>query len=147
MPSYLSLHYHLVFSTRDRYPFIQPQWQARLYQLLTATIHTMDGLPQAIGGVADHVHLLVALKAAHSIGDVVQRVKAASTTWMHDEMMLTTFAWQESYAAFTVSASARTRVKSYIANQKIHHRVKTFREELAEMLDKAGVVYDPKYLE
>ena len=57
------------------------------------------------------------------------------------------FAWQDGYSIFSISATARSNVKSYITNQREHHRVKTFIEELTEMLEKAGVEYDPKYLE
>ena len=67
--------------------------------------------------------------------------------WVHEEIGLQRFAWQEGYAAFTVSATARESVRSYVANQQEHHRVKTFREEVVEMLEKAGVAYDSKYLD
>ena len=65
----------------------------------------------------------------------------------YEEIGRRAFAWQEGYAAFTVSATAREGVKHYIENQEEHHRVKSFREELIEMLHKAGVEYDPKYLD
>ena len=66
---------------------------------------------------------------------------------MHQEIGLRTFAWQEGYAAFTVSGTARDAVKTYIANQHEHHRMKSFREELVEMLEASGIQYDPKYLD
>ena len=145
--TFLSLHYHLVFSTKDRYPFIQPQWQERLFEYLGGTIKGLGGFPQALGGVADHLHLLLGLKATHCLADFMRELKKASSTWMHEEMNISTFAWQEGYAAFTVSASSRPGVKKYIVNQAEHHRKKTFREELVDMLQKAGVEYDPKYLD
>ncbi len=145
--TFLSLHYHLVFSTKDRYPFIQPQWQERLFEYLGGTIKGLGGFPQAVGGVADHVHLLLGLKATHCLADFMRELKKASSMWMHDELNVGTFAWQEGYAAFTVSASVRAGVKRYIANQAEHHRKMTFREELVEMLEKAGVAYDSKYLD
>ena len=97
--------------------------------------------------MADHVHLLVGLKATHCLSDFMRELKKASSTWVHDETGLRAFAWQEGYAAFTVSATAREGVKHYIANQAEHHRVKPFRKELIEMLAKAGIEYDPKYLD
>ena len=148
MPStYLSLHYHLVFSTKNRLPFIEVAWRSRLYEYMGGTIRGLGGFPQGIGGVADHVHLLIGLKATHCLADVLRDIKKAASVWVHDEIRVRDFAWQEGYAAFTVSATARDAVKHYIANQEEHHRTKSFREELIGMLEKAGIEYDPKYLD
>jgi len=148
MPStYLSLHYHLVFGTKNREAFIAPEWRARFHDYLGGTVRGLGGFPEGVGGVADHVHLLVGLKATHCLADVLRELKKASSAWVHDEIGLSAFAWQEGYAAFTVSATARAAVRHYIANQEEHHRVKSFREELVEMLDKAGIEYDAKYLD
>ena len=145
--TYLSLHYHLVFSTKNRETIIAPEWRARLHDYLGGTIRGLGGFPEGVGGVADHVHLLVGLKATHCLADVMRELKKASSTWVHEEIGLRSFAWQEGYAAFTVSATSRDGVRHYIANQEEHHRVKSFREELIEMLNKAGIEYDPKYLD
>ncbi len=145
--TYLSLHYHLVFSTKNREAVITPAWRARLHDYLGGTIRGLGGFPEGVGGVADHVHLLVSLKATHCLSDVMRELKKASSTWVHEEEGACSFAWQEGYAAFTVSATAREAVRHYIANQDEHHRVKSFREELVEMLNKAGIDYDPKYLD
>jgi REP element-mobilizing transposase RayT len=148
MPStYLSLHYHLVFGTKNREPRIAPEWRSRLHEYLGGTLSGLGGFPQGIGGVADHVHLLVGLKATHCLADVLRELKKASSAWVHENIGLPSFAWQEGYAAFTVSATAREPVRSYIAHQDEHHRIKSFREELIAMLDKAGVEYDLKYLD
>ena len=148
MPStYLSLHYHLVFSTKNREALITPEWRARLHDYLGGTIRGLGGFSEGVGGVADHVHLLVGLKATHCLADVMRELKKASSTWVHEEIGLRAFAWQEGYAAFTVSATSREAVRHYIANQEEHHRVKSFREELIEMLNKAGIEYDAKYLD
>ena len=148
MPStYLSLHYHLVFSTKNREAIIAPEWRARLHDYLGGTIRGLGGFPEGVGGVADHVHLLVGLKATHCLADVMRELKKASSGWLHEELGLPAFAWQEGYAAFTVSATSREAVRSYITNQEEHHRVKSFREELVEMLNKAGIEYVPKYLD
>ncbi len=148
MPStYLSLHYHLVFSTKNRETLIAPEWRARLHDYLGGTIRGLGGYPEGVGGVADHVHLLVGLKATHCLADVLRELKKAASTWVHEEIGLRAFAWQEGYAVFTVSATAREGVRHYIARQEEHHRVKSFREELVEMLEKAEIKYDPKYLD
>jgi putative transposase len=87
------------------------------------------------------------LKATHCLADVVRELKKASSVWVPNEIGMNSFAWQEGYSAFTVSATARSGVKTYIANQEEHHRTKSFREELIEMLKRAGVDYDPQFLE
>ncbi|MFO0808565.1 MAG: transposase [Gemmataceae bacterium] len=145
--TYLSLHYHLVFATKHREPFIAPDWRPRLHEYLGGTIAGLGGFPEGVGGVADHVHLLVGLRATHCLADVLRELKKAASVWVHEVIGLQAFAWQEGYAAFTVSATARPAVRRYIANQEEHHRARSFRDELTDMLAKAGVEYDPKYLE
>jgi putative transposase len=145
--TYLSLHYHLVFSTKNREAFIAEIWRERLYEYLGGTIRGLGGQSEGVGGVADHVHLLVGLRATHCLADVMRELKKSSSVWVHNEMKLPAFAWQEGYAAFTVSAPARAAVQRYIAHQEEHHRTQSFREELISMLEQAGVQYDPKYLE
>lgn len=148
MPStYLSLHYHLVFSTKDRKPIIQSGWRTRLHEYLGGTINGMGGICQAVGGVADHVHLLVGLKATHCLADVLRELKKSSSVWVHDEIRKKAFTWQEGYSAFTVSPTARGSVKRYIGGQENHHRKRTYREELIDLLQKAGIEYDPQYLD
>ncbi len=148
MPStFLALHYHIVFSTKDRVPFITPEWQTRLHEYLGGTVNRLGGFSQGIGGIADHVHLLVGLKATHCLADFMRELKKASSVWVHDEIKIPKFAWQEGYSAFTVSPPARPNVRRYIANQEEHHRVKSFREELQALLIAAGVEYEERYLD
>ena len=148
MPStYLSLQYHLVFGTKDRMPLIEAAWRLRLHEYLGGTIRGLGGFPEEVGGVADHVHLLVGLNATHCLADVMRELKKASSVWVHEELGILGFGWQEGYAAFTVSATAREAVRSYIANQEEHHRVRSSREEVVQMLEKAGITYDPKFLD
>jgi putative transposase len=145
--TYLSLHYHLVFGTKYRTPSIDARWRSRLHEYLGGTVAGLGGFPEGVGGVADHVHLLVGLKATHCLADVLREAKKASSIWVHEQIGDESFAWQEGYAAFTVSATSREAVQRYIAHQEEHHRAKSFRDELVEMLDKAQIEYDPKYLD
>ena len=145
--TYLSLHYHLVFGTKNREPIINDAWRLRLHEYLGGTIRGLGGIATEVGGMADHVHLLVSLRATHNLADVVRELKKASSIWVHDEIGLRTFAWQEGYAAFTISATVCEGVGKYIRNQQEHHRHRSFREEVEEMLTKAGVAFDPRYLE
>ncbi len=147
MSTNLSLHYHIVFSTKNRTPLIDKSWMSRLHEYLGGTVIGLGGVSQGVGGVADHVPLLVGLKATHCLADFMRELKKASSVWVHDEIHEQRFAWQEGYAAFTVSATSRDGVKRYIANQAEHHRVKSFREELKEFLEKAEVEFDERYLD
>lgn len=147
MPStHLSLHYHVVFSTKNRAPAIALAWRERLHAYLGGVVRNAEGVPEAIGGVADHVHLLIGLRATSCLADVVRDVKAVSSRWVHDEIGAQGFAWQEGYGAFTVSASQRGAVNDYIARQEEHHRKRTFQEEYLELLERSGVDYDERYL-
>jgi putative transposase len=148
MPStYLSLHYHIVFSTKNRLPLLDLEWRKRLHEYLGGIVVRLGGHADQVGGVADHVHLLVGLKATHCVADVLRELKKSATHWVQDEIGLRHFAWQEGYAAFTVSPSAKGGVRSYIANQEEHHRMKSFREELIELLGLAAIEYDPQFLD
>lgn len=112
MPStQFSLRYHLVFSTKDRTPSIVLAWRDRLHAFLGGTVNVLDGVPEAIGGVADHVHMLVGLRATHRLADVLREIKAVSSRWVHDEIGEKTFAWQEGYGAFTVGPSQCDEVR------------------------------------
>ena len=148
MPStHLSLHYHLVFSTKERRAIIAPDWRERLHSYMGGILNSMGAVPQAIGGVADHVHLLVGLKATHCLADVMRDLKRGSSEWVHDTIQDRAFAWQEGYGAFTVSATVREEVRHYIARQEEHHRTRTFREEYLEFLHRGGVEFDERYVD
>jgi putative transposase len=148
MPStFLSLHYHLVFSTKHREFLIDDQWRSRLHEYLGGTVKGLGAQSEIVGGTADHVHLLVELRATHTLADFMRELKKASSRWVHDEIRLHLFAWQEGYAAFTVSASALMEVRQYIENQENHHRKRGFLEELKTMLQRSGVNFEERYLD
>ena len=135
MPStHSSLHYHLVFSMKDRYPFITESWRERLHAFLGGSERTLGGVAESVGGTADHVHLLLSLKTTHCLAALLKDIKQASSAWVHDEMQIQKFAWQEGYGAFTVSASQLEGVRRYIASQALHHRKKSFQDEYLGLL-------------
>lgn len=146
MPSsHICLNVHLVFSTKDRLPFISAEYLERLHAYLGGIVKGMDAMPLAIGGVADHVHLLVSLKSKHRLDYLLRDLKADSSTWIHQELQKK-FEWQKGYGAFSVSPNSIEGVKKYIANQAEHHRKITFQDEYREFLKKSGVEFDEKYL-
>ena len=141
-----SLHFHLVFSTKNREPWLTEPIRDRLHDYLGGILRGLGGHPHAVGGVADHVHLATGLKPTQSVSNVMREVKSQSSRWMHDELRLPGFAWQEGFGAFTFSARDVEHVRGYVDNQKEHHRVKTFQEEYVAMLERGLVAYDEKYL-
>lgn len=147
MPStHLSLHYHVVFSTKDRHPLISPDWKERLHAYLGGIVRDLGGIPECVGGIEDHVHLLIGLKATHRLCDVLRDIKVSSSRWMHDVVGLQEFAWQDGYGAFTLSDNRREAVIQYIRNQAEHHRSRSFQDEYLTFLRQAGVEFDEKYL-
>jgi len=143
--TFFSLHYHIVFSTKERMPFIQADWRPRVHSYLGGIIRGMNGVAETVGGVADHVHLLVSLRPVHCIADVLRDMKKDSSSWVKENLE-PRFAWQEGYAAFTVSPSATDSVRNYIASQEEHHCRHSFVDELKELLARAGVEYEERYL-
>ena len=92
------------------------------------------------------MHLLIGLRATRRLADVIRELKAVSSGWVHNEIGMRGFAWQQGYGAFTVSASQREAVRQYIQQQPEHHRTRTFREEYLELLRRSGVEFDKRYL-
>src|SRR5260370_29703643 len=141
--TFFSLHFHLVFSTKERRPLIAPDWRANLHSYMGGIIRGMNGVAESVGGVEDHVHLLVSLRPIHRIADVLRDLKKDSTNWAR-ESFEKKFTWQEGYAAFTVSPTAIESVRKYIENQEEHHRKQSFVDELQQLLGKAGIEYYEK---
>lgn len=147
MPStQVSLHYHLVFSTRGRRRWINAHWEDRLYSYLGGVIKGLHGMPEEINGVADHVHILASLDTTRGLADVMREIKASSSQWVHRVIGNRLFSWQDGYGAFTVSCSQIEIVKNYIQNQKNHHQKRTFQDEYRNLLQLSGIEFDEKYL-
>ena len=147
--SFVCLHYHLVFSTKNRVPFITPEIEPRLWEYLAGTVRGLGGTPIQIGGVEDHVHLLVTLRQEPALSTILRDIKASSSGWLHDTFPeASDFWWQGGYAAFTVSHSNIDVVKTYIANQREHHQQlkMSFPDELRRLLTKHEVAFKEEYL-
>jgi REP element-mobilizing transposase RayT len=138
--TYLRLHYHIVFSTKYRQELIDKSWQKLFYINIGNKIKHLNAIPEAIGGLSDHIHLLIGLRSSHCLADVIREIKYHSCRWVHTELKLTNFAWQTGYSAFTVSYSGINAVKNYINNQEIHHKNKSFDYELYQFLQKNNLL-------
>ena len=145
--TYASLHYHLIFSTKNREPWLTPAIEQRTWKFIggIARAHRMTALQ--VGGVEDHIHALVTAPPTIAPFQIAQYLKGDSSKWIHDEFStLRNFGWQDGYAAFTVSKSTIPEVITYIQNQRQHHRKKTFQDEYLEFLHANSIEYDQRYL-
>lgn len=141
--SYTKLLYHCVLATKERRQFLKPDLRQRIYGYIKGIVAQCDGRVLAIGGTADHVHILLELPGSISIAEAMRLVKTNSSKWIHEMFPThTSFAWQTGYAAFTVSSSAVDDVVHYIENQERHHRTRSFDEELVEFLRRHQLQFD-----
>jgi REP element-mobilizing transposase RayT len=143
--TYLSIPVHIVFSTKQRAPLIGDAWRADLHAYIGGVARGLQAVPLAIGGVADHVHLLVGFPATKTVSEFVRELKKATHEWASRHR--SDFAWQRGYAAFGVSNSDCQMVKKYIANQEEHHRELSSAEELRRLLVEHGVEFDERFFE
>ena len=139
---------HLVFSTKDREPWFADVDKMNSMHAYLGGISAKQECPTiAIGGVADHVHLLARIARTISIADWVKELKRASTVWLKEEWPeFEPFHWQAGYGAFSVSQSNTYAVVAYVQNQAEHHRTKTFQEEYRSILRKHGIEWDERYV-
>ena len=136
---------HIVFSTKHREAMITDEIRERLYAYIGGIVRAEQGTLYAIGGVEDHVHLLIRWRADAAVSDLMRTLKSRSTKWVKSEFG-SDFAWQEGYAVFSVSKSQEDAVRGYIEKQVEHHRVVGFREELVRLLDVHGVEFDARWI-
>ena len=143
--TYSQILLHVVFSTKARAAFIMPELQKRLYEYIGGIIHAEKGTLYTIGGMPDHLHLLLRWRTDATLADLMRTVKARSSRWVHQTFPpFASFAWQEGYAAFSVSKSAEPDVKAYIENQPEHHMKHDFEHELLALLSAHAINYDPR---
>jgi REP-associated tyrosine transposase len=142
--SYSSVLIHLIFSTKRREPNIPAERQEALWSYLIGIGNNHNLTVIAAGGIETHVHLLFVLPQTIALAKAVQTFKANSSRWLSEHGLR--FAWQEGYAAFSVSRSQAAHVQRYIANQLAHHRRQSFEEEFELLLKKSAIKYDPKYM-
>jgi putative transposase len=136
---------HVVFSTKNREPLIAADVRDELYGFIRGIIHRRRATLFALGGMPDHVHLLIQIDTCTSVADLVQHVKGGSSKRIK-ESGLTKFFWQRGYGAFSVSQSNLAVVQKYIRNQEKHHGRISFQDELTELLKRHSVPYEEKYL-
>ena len=145
--SYVSSLYHVVFSTAGRIKSIDEQLQPRLWSYMGGIARENKFKALIIGGVEDHVHLLLSLSSTMAVAKAVQLVKGGSSKWVHDSFRERgSFEWQEGYGAFSIGISQVEGTKSYILNQKNRHRKMSFKEEYLSFLKRNEIDYDERYV-
>ena len=145
--TFASLHYHLIFSTKHREPWLRPDTQDRVWAFLGGIARENGMKALQIGGMPDHAHVVLGAPTSMSISKAAQLLKGGSSQWIKDEFPgMRGFAWQDGYGAFTVSKSNLSEVICYVQNQREHHRIKTYQEEFLSFLIRHEIDYDEKYL-
>ncbi|MCX6853613.1 MAG: IS200/IS605 family transposase [Verrucomicrobia bacterium] len=142
------LHYHVVFSTKNRIPWlVDPDVRERVWAFMGGIANENGSKPLIIGGIADHVHLLLQIPPRLAVSDVVKQIKGGSSRWIHDTFpSLKDFAWQDGFAIFAVSKSGLDVVIRYISRQEEHHDIGAFQDELRTLLERHEVPWDERYL-
>ena len=148
MPQSLCKNFvHLIFSTKNREPFLTEEVRVEMYSYLEGILRSWDSPSITIGGIEDHIHILFLLSKNHALKKIVEEVKSSSSRWIKTKG--TTFSdsyWQNGYGAFSVSQSNVESVRMYIAKQEEHHRRMSFQEEFREFLKRYEVEYDEQYV-
>lgn len=145
--TYNQIFIHLVFAVKYRDAIISQSWRQELYNYMTGLIGTRGHKVYAIGGMSDHIHILMSMSPKQSISELVLEVKRASTLWIKEKgYVRCQFAWQEGYGAFSYGKSQIDNVVRYIQNQETHHAKRSFRDEYVSFLNLFNVEYDEKYI-
>ncbi|MCB9851791.1 MAG: IS200/IS605 family transposase [Phycisphaerales bacterium] len=145
--TYSQLLLHIVFATKHRECWVDGSLAERLYPYMGGIIRAEGGVAYNIGGVEDHVHLLIRWKPDGKLSDLMRIVKSRSSRLVHETRKgLAEFAWQEGYSAFSVSYSNRDAVDRYIANQAEHHKTMDYRSELLRLLMAHSIDFEERYI-
>lgn len=138
---------HLVFSTKDRAKLILPEFSSDLYAYMAGICSSLKSQAYKIGGTENHVHIACSLPRTISVGDLLEQIKSGSSKWMKTQSpRCSLFSWQAGYGAFSCGQSQLPTLVNYIEKQHEHHSVKSFEEELRELLNAYEVEYDERYL-
>ena len=147
MHTFVNALYHCVFSTKDRLPLIDREIRPRLEPYLAGIARAEKMRLLGVGGVADHMHLLLSLPAPLPLAKAMQLLKGNSSKWINDTFPRPLrFAWQEGYGAFTIGTSQAEATLAYFARQEAHHARKSFRDEIIEMLNRHGMTWEDRDL-
>ena len=138
---------HLVFSTKNREPWIIESVHLSLHAYLAGACRSIGCEAYRVGGTEDHIHIACTLPRTLTVSNLLEEIKKSSSSWLKQQNGIpASFAWQSGYGVFSVGESQLPTLLRYIDNQKEHHRTRSFKEEYLEFLKRYGVDYDEKYL-
>lgn len=143
--AYGPVYLHIILGTKHRQPFLTPTLHAELEVSIAPILKNHKARLIAEGGVPDHLHLLVDLGREVSVASILREIKTKTSNLIRKRTGKE-FNWQAGYGVFSVDADHLKDVTKYIETQEKYHSKKTFQEEFEEMLKKAGVEFDPRYL-
>ena len=144
--SYTRLLYHIVFRTRDSIPAMVPEHEETLYTYIWGVVKNKKSILYRIGGMPDHLHLLIDLHPSHSLSDFMRDLKVSSNKWLQENPHFPAFCgWAESYGAFSYGLEAKESIVNYIKNQKEHHKKESFADEFRRFVVENGITIDERY--
>ncbi|MEW6209417.1 MAG: IS200/IS605 family transposase [Acidobacteriota bacterium] len=142
-----SILVHLIFSTKNREPFLTPEIETELHPYMATIFRECKSPSLLVGGAQDHIHALFVLSRTWTLADIVEEVKTNSSKWIKKKgREFQDFHWQSGYGAFSIGQSQAQQVKNYIANQREHHRRRTFQGEFRALLRKYEIEWDERYV-
>lgn len=144
--SFRAHYFHLVWSTRNREPFIIEEIRCLLYAYIGGVIKNHNGKLLEAGGMPDHIHLLVGLKSLDDFSKLIRDIKTSSSLWINKNAPEKHFAWQDGYGSFSVSYSSLDKVKLYIKNQEHHHKTSSFDKEYLQLLNLHNIDFDSRFV-
>ena len=145
--TYTQIHIHAIFSVQNRMSLIHKQWQDELYKYISGIIDKNGHKVMQIGGMPDHVHVLLGMRPAQSLSDLMQAIKGGSSFWINQkQLVMGKFEWQDGYGAFSYGKSQINDVIKYIQQQEVHHKKRTFADEYLELLKLFEVKFDERYI-
>ena len=145
--TYSQIYIQTVFAVDGRLSLIRPEIKEELYKYMTGIVRNKKQELIAINGMSDHVHILIGLKPAMALADLVRDIKADSSDFINRKKWVRgSFRWQEGYGAFSYGHSQLDTIIRYIQNQEQHHRGQTFKDEYLTWLKKFEVPFEEKYI-
>jgi len=144
---FTQLYIHIVFSPKYRERLLIKEIRSRVFSYISGIISNRGHKSMIVNGMPDHVHILIGQNPDDKISDLVRAIKKDSSVFINDNNLLRgKFHWQDGYGAFSYSRSQLDSIYNYIANQELHHKKRTFREEYKELLKKFSISCEEKYL-